>query len=168
MDFEFLLEGGRRVVSFDQKDGRYLIRYGERAFEADILKLPDGAVSVIVDGRSYTALVGRDETRILVSIGGEILSLKPSGGEGPGLAHGEEAGEKGSSLVRAPMPGKVIKVSVVENEAVRRNQTLAIVEAMKMENEIKSPREATVRKIFVAAGDLVDADRPLLELESKA
>jgi pyruvate carboxylase subunit B len=71
----------------------------------------------------------------------------------------------GGGVVKAPMPGKVIKVLVAEGEAVRKNQTLLIVEAMKMENEIKSGREAVVRKVHVAAGDLVDAARPLVELE---
>ncbi|HCS49215.1 MAG TPA: hypothetical protein DIW61_13560 [Candidatus Aminicenantes bacterium] len=65
------------------------------------------------------------------------------------------------------MPGKVVKVNVAEGEAVRKNQTLAIVEAMKMENEIKSPLEGFVKKIYVSAGDLVDSEKPLLELEPK-
>ncbi len=70
----------------------------------------------------------------------------------------------GISLVKAPMPGRVIKLLVAEGDMVRKNQTLAIVEAMKMENEIKSACEAKVRRIFVAAGELVDSDRPLIEL----
>ena len=63
------------------------------------------------------------------------------------------------------MPGKVIKINVSENEKVRKNQTLAIVEAMKMENEIKSSIDGTVKKIFAADGDLVDSENPLIELE---
>jgi len=46
--------------------------------------------------------------------------------------------------------------------------TMASVEAMKMENEIKSPHQAKVRRIFVAPGELVDSDRPLIELEPVA
>jgi len=65
------------------------------------------------------------------------------------------------------MPGKVIKVQVTVGESVRKNQTLVIVEAMKMENEIRSAIEGVVRKIHVAAGDLVDPERPMIELEAK-
>ncbi|TET66957.1 MAG: hypothetical protein E3J56_13605 [Candidatus Aminicenantes bacterium] len=65
------------------------------------------------------------------------------------------------------MPGKVIKINVSEKEEVRKNQTLAIVEAMKMENEIKSSIEGYVKKIFVSEGDLVDSEKPLIELEPK-
>jgi biotin carboxyl carrier protein len=64
------------------------------------------------------------------------------------------------------MPGKVIKLLVAEGDAVRKNQTLVIVEAMKMENEIKSALEGSVKKIHVSAGELVDPERVLLELEA--
>jgi biotin carboxyl carrier protein len=65
------------------------------------------------------------------------------------------------------MPGKVTKIAVVEGENVRKNQTLVIVEAMKMENEIKTAIDGVVTKIHVAVGDLVDSERPLIEVEKK-
>ncbi len=67
-------------------------------------------------------------------------------------------------MIKAPMPGKVIKIDVSEKEEVRKNQTLVVVEAMKMENEIKSTIDGYVKKIFVSAGDLVDSEKPLIEL----
>jgi biotin carboxyl carrier protein len=57
--------------------------------------------------------------------------------------------------------------SQTNKEEVRKNQTLAIVEAMKMQNEINSSIEGYVKKIFVSAGDLVDSERPLIELSLK-
>jgi len=66
------------------------------------------------------------------------------------------------------MPGKVTKIAVVEGEEVRKNQTLVIVEAMKMENEIKTAIDGVVKKIHVAVGDLVDSERPLIEVEKKS
>jgi biotin carboxyl carrier protein len=61
---------------------------------------------------------------------------------------------------------KVIKFYVAEGDKVRKNQTLAVVEAMKMENELKSPGDGTVKKIHTSAGDLVDTNKPLLEIEA--
>jgi biotin carboxyl carrier protein len=168
MDFEFLLDGSLQTVSLEKKDGRLVIRRGGTVIEADVQTLADGAVSFLVGERSFIARLGRDENRILVNICGLTVVLQPPGREERRPGRGEEAGPSSVSVVRAPMPGKVIKLSVAEGEAVRKNQTLAIVEAMKMENEIKSPHEAKVRKIFVAAGDLVDSDRPLIELEPVA
>jgi len=165
MDFEFLLDGTLKVISLEKKGGRLVIRLGETLLEADVETLADGTVSFLVGQRSYLAHLGRDGTRILVSVGGEKVVVQTPGQDGGHPKRGEEAGQKGISLVKAPMPGRVIKLSVAEGEAVRKNQTLAIVEAMKMENEIKSPHEAKVRKIFVAAGELVDSNRTLIELE---
>ena len=65
------------------------------------------------------------------------------------------------------MPGKVTKLAVSVGENVRRNQTLVIVEAMKMENEIKTSIDGVVAKVHVAAGDLVDAEKILIEIEPK-
>jgi biotin carboxyl carrier protein len=65
------------------------------------------------------------------------------------------------------MPGKVIKINVSENEEVRKNQTLAIVEAMKMENEIKSSIDGRVKKVLVSVGELVDSENTLIELAPK-
>jgi len=70
-------------------------------------------------------------------------------------------------MVKAPMPGKVIKINVAEEQPVRKNQTLAIVEAMKMENEIKSSIDGYVKKVYVSEGDIVDSEKPLLELGIK-
>jgi biotin carboxyl carrier protein len=66
------------------------------------------------------------------------------------------------------MPGKVIKVNVSEGQEVRKNQSLLIVEAMKMENDIKAGAEGVVRKIHVQPGELVDSVKTLIELEPKA
>jgi biotin carboxyl carrier protein len=168
MDFEFVLDGSRQVISLERQEGRLVIRLGETLLEAEVETLADGTVSFLVGKRSYRAHLGRDKTRIVVSIEGKKVVLLSPGREGSRSERGEEAGQMGITLVRAPMPGRLIKLSVARGDVVRKNQTLAIVEAMKMENEIKSPHEAKVGRIFVAAGELVDSDRPLIELEPVA
>ena len=112
--------------------------------------------------------IAEDRDKIYISLDGSTYLLQRPGAEEKRFERGEDRAQKGKSLITAPMPGKVIKVCVAENDAVRKNQTLAIVEAMKMENELKSPIEGVVKKIFVTAGDLVDSEKPLLELEPKS
>ena len=63
------------------------------------------------------------------------------------------------------MPGKVVKILVKQGDRVEKSQGLVIVEAMKMENEIKSGSGAVVKKINFKEGDLVDAAVPIIELE---
>jgi pyruvate carboxylase subunit B len=63
------------------------------------------------------------------------------------------------------MPGRVVAIDVEEGTAVERGQRILVIEAMKMENDVKAPRDGIVRAVRVAAGDAVDAGQPLLELE---
>ena len=67
----------------------------------------------------------------------------------------------------SPMPGKVLKVNVAEGETVTKGQVLMVVEAMKMENNIVSSKDAVVEKLLVKEGDMVDGSQRLLQLESE-
>jgi biotin carboxyl carrier protein len=168
MDFEFTVDGIRQTISLDRKDDRISIRHGDRTLEAEVRVISQQAVSLLVGSRSFLVIVARDKDKKYVWLNGRTYLIQ-SGKEEHRLAErGDDRAQKGKSVVTAPMPGKVVKVNVSENEAVRKNQTLAVVEAMKMENEIKSPLEGFVKKIYVSPGDLVDSEKPLLELEPKA
>ena len=68
-------------------------------------------------------------------------------------------------MAASPMPGKVVKLVGKEGDKVVKGQGLVIVEAMKMENEIKSPVNGTVDKINFDPGDLVDAAQPIIEIK---
>ncbi len=167
MELEFIARGERHKVFLEKKGSRYVFRLGDKAFEADIQTVSGNAVLFLVDGRLHLIHIARDKDKLHVSLNGDVFVLhKPGAGENR-FERGEDRGREETPMVTAPMPGKVIKVCVAEQETVRKNQTLAIVEAMKMENEIKSPLEGRVKKIFVGAGDLVDSEKPLLELEPK-
>ncbi len=74
-----------------------------------------------------------------------------------------EAG--GAASVRTAMPGRVVRLLVQSGDAVHKGQPLVVVEAMKMENELKAPRDAVVKRMMVEAGALVEAGTVLVELE---
>jgi biotin carboxyl carrier protein len=168
MEFEFLVNRQPCRISLEKKNGRLLFRVGEASFEADVQFVSANTVSFLLEGRSHLIYIAEDRDKIYISLAGATYLFQRPGAEEKRFERGEDRAQKGKSLITAPMPGKVIKVCVAENDAVRRNQTLAIVEAMKMENELKSPIEGVVKKIFVTAGDLVDSEKPLLELEPKS
>ena len=67
--------------------------------------------------------------------------------------------------VNAPMPGKVVRVLVSRGDAVKARQGLVVVEAMKMENELRAARDGRVREVFVSEGQSVDAGTPLVVVE---
>ena len=70
----------------------------------------------------------------------------------------------GGEAVEAPMPGTVLKVLVTAGQAVKAGQAVVILEAMKMENEIVSPKDGTVAQIVTAQGAVVDTGAPLIVL----
>ena len=168
MDFEFIVNGVRQSISLERKDDHVSIRHGEKVMEAEFRVISANAVSVLSGSRSRLLIVARDKDRRYVWLEGCTYVIQIGTEERRLADKGEDRAQKGKSIITAPMPGKVVKVNVTEKEAVRKNQTLVIVEAMKMENEIKSPLEGFVKKIHVSAGDLVDSEKPLLELEPKA
>jgi biotin carboxyl carrier protein len=77
----------------------------------------------------------------------------------------EGASGSGPQRLVAPMPGKIVKVLVKPGDAVQPRQGLVVVEAMKMENELRAARAGTVRDIFVREGQSVDAGTPLAVVE---
>ncbi|RPJ64661.1 MAG: acetyl-CoA carboxylase biotin carboxyl carrier protein subunit [Acidobacteria bacterium] len=80
----------------------------------------------------------------------------------PGAA---AAGAAGPQRITAPMPGKVLKVLVAAGESVEERQGLVVVEAMKMENELRAPRAGRVREVHVQEGAPVESGRLLVVLD---
>ena len=74
-------------------------------------------------------------------------------------------GAAGKAMVTSPMPGKVVKLLVGEGEEVRTDQGVIVVEAMKMENELKSAVTGKVKEIFVKEGEVVESGAKLLLVE---
>ncbi len=136
---EFMVDG--------KKTGRtnYSLIVDNRSFEIEVDNTDD-EYRVLVDGRNYRIdLV--DERRVRV------------GGAQSGLEL------QGRQSVSVPMPGKIIAVLVAEGDAVEKGQGLVIVEAMKMENEVRSPVTGVVREIKVKPGDTVEGGAVLVIVE---
>ena len=74
----------------------------------------------------------------------------------------DETGAGG--VLKAMMPGRVVRLFVKNGDTVRRGQSLLILEAMKMENEIQSPIDGTIKEVFVSPGDTVDSGAPLVHI----
>ena len=165
--FDFLLDGNPRKISVETRDGIFVAREGGRVLEAEVRRITANEIQFRFGGRPVRVYLARDGGRTLVSVDGREFVVSESRPETGGHGEGDEKTAETSLRVKSPMPGKVTKIAVVEGEEVRKNQTLVIVEAMKMENEIKTAIDGVVKKIHVAVGDLVDSERPLIEVEKK-
>ena len=166
--FDLLLDGEVRNVSIEIRDGVLVVHEGGRVLEAGVQRIAANELRLRSGDRPVRVFLARDGERTFVAVDGrQYVVSEPRVDAGrPGAGDDRVAG--GSLRVKAPMPGKVTKLAVAEGEEVRRNQTLVIVEAMKMENEIKTSIDGVVAKVHAAVGDLVDAEKVLIEIEPKA
>lgn len=167
MEFEFLIDNTLHKISLEKKENTFVVSDGEKTYEADIRFISPNIISILIEGRSYRVYFARDREKRFLSLEGKQFTVQEPLEGGEGLQKDEVGSREDELMVKAPMPGKVIKIDVSEKEEVRKNQTLAVVEAMKMENEIKSTIDGYVKKIFVSAGELVDSEKSLIELEIK-
>lgn len=127
---------------------------------ATIREVEPGVYSVLTGGRSYLVRVNGAQ----VEACGSTLIVDVQDPRRAGRKSRSGFGE-GRQNISAPMPGKVIRVLVSAGEAVEAGQGLAVVEAMKMQNEMKAPKAGTVIEVRVREGSTVAAGEILLALE---
>jgi biotin carboxyl carrier protein len=138
-------EGKEHLVDAHQvQDSVWSVLYGMDSFEVDV-QGRDEEYEVLIDGDCYKFSLMNEQRKALI------------GGGGMGAA--------GKALVTSPMPGKVVKLLVDEGEEVQSDQGVIVVEAMKMENELKSAVTGKVKEIFVKEGEVVEAGAKLLLVE---
>ncbi len=127
---------------------------------SDRREVEPGVWSVLDGTRSYEVRVAGSEVRVN---GREVVIETADPREwNPQAAR---ASVSGLVHVKAPMPGKVVRVLVSVSEAVTAGQGVAIVEAMKMQNELKSPRAGTVKAVAVTEGATVNAGAVIVTIE---
>lgn len=126
----------------------------------------DNAISFIYNNSSYVFDVVGSGTEYTVYARGSYRSIKIFNEEM--LLHEslkKDGGLTAGDKLSAGMPGKITKVFVEAGKEVKKDQPLLIMEAMKMENEIRSPKDAILKKIYVKEGDVVESGAPLISFE---
>lgn len=149
---EVIVDGEARTVDFRGLEGKqaiYSLLLNNKSYEA-VVEERDGQYHVLMAGDLYE--VGVTDERL------QRLAEAAGGSAG--------AGGTGELLIRSPMPGMIVAVPVVEGQEISKGETLVILESMKMENELKAPRDGVVSRIYVKTGDSVEQNKGLVVLMS--
>jgi len=164
MRYEAEIDGKMVTLELEQADGRIQARIGDRAYQASVVQPEPGVYTILIDSQVYDARVWSSSTGALrVQLRDRLFSVEIIDRKHR-KALGEHGAEGRQNLV-APMPGKVIRVLVAQGDEVAVGQGVVVVEAMKMQNEIKSPKAGIVVEVRVTAGATVNANQVLAVVE---
>jgi biotin carboxyl carrier protein len=115
--------------------------------------------------REVMVAPGTASGELLVTLDGRTVAASVNAGRGARTAHDGGGRAAGEQAVVAPMPGRVVRVLVTPGDQVVARQSVVVVEAMKMENELRSPKAGRVKDVQVTAGASVEAGRILVVVE---
>jgi biotin carboxyl carrier protein len=169
--FEIEVNGRSRVVAVERAGrGRYRIVVDGTSHHVDAARVGTFGLSMLFDGeggatREVQVTPSGARGELLVSMAGRVVAATVNGRR-TGRGGGDAAlGGDGEQRVVAPMPGRVVRVLVAPGDDVAARQGVVVVEAMKMENELRSPKAGRIKEVAVTAGASVEAGRLLVVVE---
>jgi biotin carboxyl carrier protein len=162
MKFEVQLNGrsGKemRVVELERGSNGWRAKIDGQPVEADAVEIAPHTISILLNGESHEIRIApqSDGTLKLQTGQQEFIAEVVDPRAWSGRRHGALEAE-GRQQISAPMPGKVVRVLISAGDKVEAGQGLFVVEAMKMQNEIRSPKTGTVERLLAKEGQPVNA-----------
>jgi biotin carboxyl carrier protein len=165
MIYEVVIEGAEHRIEVERREAAWVCRIDGREWMVDAVRVGADTLSLLVAGRSYEIRRERRGAETQIWIGGrrfraEVRDLRSLRGRRTG-----DRSSEGPAKMLAAMPGKVLRILRSVDESVEAGQGILVVEAMKMQNELKSPKSGRVQKILVAEGAIVNAGDVLAIVE---
>ena len=164
MSYLVTIQGTTYSVSLDDREGRVALQIDGRTIDIDMASIQgDQRYSLLIEGRSYTAVAATWDEQSEVRING-VPSVVTVEDEQLARLRGQVKSRRraGGEQIKAPMPGRVVSVSVTVGDTVESGQGVAVIEAMKMENELRALAGGAVKEIRVGEGDTVDRNDVLV------
>ena len=147
-----------------QGNGKALQRPGGRAFEVDAVLARPNVLSLFIGNKAYEVKCERVGDDVHIWVGSQRFAAEV---RDPRSLRSRTRAEDhhGPKKLSAPMPGKVVRILLKQGDQVEAGCGVLVVEAMKMQNEVKSPKKGTIQKILVSEGTAVNAGDVLAIVE---
>lgn len=160
------LEGVDHELEIEEVGANLLrLQFDGKAFDLDVQRIGASSVSILIGERSFDFDVGRQNDDLIVASRGIATRVTLSDALRRSRVAADRAHAGGKVELKAMMPGRVINLLVKVGDEVAAQQGIVIVEAMKMENELKSPKAGKVIEIKVTAGQTVEKGALLVVIE---
>ena len=156
-----------KVEVLEQNDSVYKVKIDDKEYEFDVEKVEEGVYSVLHDHKSINMemIEGDAPNKYNVNTSSDYYEIEIIDAAQRYRSDAVGDLESGDRFISSPMPGKVVKILLNEDDKVEQGQTVIIISAMKMESEYKSPFDGVVKKIFVSEGKAIEGGENLVEIE---
>jgi biotin carboxyl carrier protein len=160
--YHISVNGHPHRLELQRTEHRWICRLDGREVSANVCLIDERTLSLLVEGHSFEVRREPDEKIFLRENRFQVSVEDPRSWRGRKRAGGESHGPQ---KLTASMPGKIVRVLAAEGEKIGAGQGIAVVEAMKMQNELKSPKEGTLKKLLARPGMNVNAGDVLAIVE---
>jgi acetyl/propionyl-CoA carboxylase alpha subunit len=166
--FEAQVGGETIPVEVSGANGRYRVEIGSTAWDVDARTTGADGWSLLLGRESWAVGVTDENGLYVVDVDGEVYRIRVEEETRYIIRTRGSAATAGGQILKAPMPGRVVLVEVSVGQAVQAGDGLVILEAMKMENELRAPVRALVRAVRVRPGQAVERGQVLVEFDGTA
>jgi biotin carboxyl carrier protein len=164
MTYEIAIDGKTYRLDLDQIEGSWSCRVDGREIEVDAVLARPNVLSLRIGNKAYEVKCERVGGDVHIWVGSRRFSAEVRDPRSL-RSRVRAVDEHGPKKLTAPMPGKVVRVLLSQGAEVEAGAGVLVVEAMKMQNEVKSPKKGTIQKILVAEGAAVNAGDVLAIVE---
>lgn len=127
----------------------YLVDFEKEIFKGEVVQLKQNKCTVLLNGNTYTFLIGKEET---------LLLKQQSAGRSSGSQHYQ---------LKSPMPGKIVDVFAAKGAKIEKGEPLVVLEAMKMQNLLQAEENGTITAVNIRIGENVLGDQVLVEIKKE-
>jgi biotin carboxyl carrier protein len=156
---------GTYRLELERIEEKWICRLDSREIPVDVVQTGPGTLSLLVEGRSFEVRRERSSEVARIFVGTTPYAVAVQDPRSLRSRQRAGSGQQGPQALTASMPGKVVRLLAREGEQVRAGQGIVVVEAMKMQNEIRSPREGKIVNLRAREGLNVNAGETLAIIE---